>query len=48
MKPLIELIRQLDQTSRGVFVVFRENDWQRAHRNCMVALARTMKRTKVQ
>jgi hypothetical protein len=48
VKPLIDLIRLLDHTSRAVSVVFRDNDWQRVHRNCMAALARTMKRTKVQ
>jgi hypothetical protein len=48
VKPLVDLIKLLDQTSLGVVVVFRDNDWQRAHRNCMSALARTLKKTKVQ
>ncbi|WP_437679176.1 hypothetical protein [Sorangium sp. So ce131] len=48
VKPLVDLIKLLDQTSRYVLVVFCDNDWQRAHRNCMAALARTLKRTKVQ
>ncbi|WP_437785532.1 hypothetical protein [Sorangium sp. So ce1097] len=48
VKPLLDLVKLLDQTSRFVLVVFRDNDWQRAHRNCMAVLARTLKKTKVQ
>ncbi|WP_437737465.1 hypothetical protein [Sorangium sp. So ce1335] len=48
VKPLLDLVKLLDQTSRFVLVVFRDNDWQRAHRNCMAVLARTLKKTRVQ
>ncbi|WP_437535205.1 hypothetical protein WME79_13255 [Sorangium sp. So ce726] len=48
VKPLLDLVKLLDQTSRFVLVVFRENDWQRTHRNCMAVLSRTLKKTKVQ
>ncbi|WP_433936450.1 SiaC family regulatory phosphoprotein [Sorangium cellulosum] len=48
VKPLLDLVKLLDQTSRLVNVVFRDSDWQRAHRNCMAVLARTLKRTRVQ
>ncbi|WP_437819720.1 hypothetical protein [Sorangium sp. So ce1078] len=48
VKPLLDLVKMLDQTSRFVLVIFRDNDWQRAHRNCMAVLARALKNTRVQ
>lgn len=48
VKPLIDLIKQLDGRSQAVLVVFRDADWQRTHRACLIALARTLHNTRIE
>ena len=48
VKPLLDMVKLLDTKCRRVIIVFRSSDWQRTHRNCMLALARTLKNTHVE
>ena len=46
--PLITFIKHLDANGKPISLVFREIDWQRTHRNCMAALARTLTNVRVE
>lgn len=46
--PLISFIKQLDANGKPISLVFGEVDWQRTHRNCMAALARTLSNVQVE
>lgn len=48
VQPLIVMIRRLDANGRPVRVVFLDVDWQRTHRNCMSAMARTFKNVQIE
>jgi anti-anti-sigma regulatory factor len=48
VQPLIAMIRRLDANGRPVRVVFLDVDWQRTHRNCMSAMARTFKNVQIE
>ena len=48
MSPIIRFIRDLDDTAEDVLVQFSDADWQLTHLRCMKAIARTLKRVRVE
>ena len=48
VRPLISLIRRLDENGKAVRVLFLDVEWQRIHGNCMCAVARTLKNVRIE
>ena len=48
VSPIIRFIRDLDDTAEDVLVQFSDADWQLTHLRCMKAIARTLKRVRVE
>ena len=48
VSPIIRFIRDLDETAEDVLVHFSDADWQLTHLRCMKAIARTLKRVRVE
>ena len=48
VSPIIRFIRDLDNAAEDVLVQFSDVDWQLTHLRCMKAIARTLKRVRVE
>lgn len=47
VQPLVSLIKRLDASGMPIRVLFNDVDWQKTHRNCMSAIARTLRHVSV-
>ncbi len=45
--PMVSLVKRLDENGMPITVLFDRTDWQKTHRNCMAAIARTLKNVTV-